>query len=216
MTEPCNPIELIAAIELGLVGELRNAAGDGRLGYLWGTLESYPDDFDDYLEAEMGMLRFPAAWAVFLGLGQGVDNDDETGWNGEATFALVVAAQNNRGETETRHGGQDEGKEPGSYRLMLDAVRILSRNELCLPLTKPIEVTGARPVARSDKMRKLGLSLIAISLKCTVPFGRYDDEGDIAEFLRFHADWDVPPIGNVVAPLPAADPDAEDMVELPQ
>jgi hypothetical protein len=34
------------------------------------------------------------------------------------------------------------------------------------------------------------------------------------DFKTFHADWDVPPHGNVTAPLPAGDPDAEDTIDL--
>lgn len=35
-------------------------------------------------------------------------------------------------------------------------------------------------------------------------------------FATFHADWDIPVLGNVAAPLPAAENDAEDTVTLPQ
>ncbi len=41
------------------------------------------------------------------------------------------------------------------------------------------------------------------------------DIGDLAaaDFNAFHADWDVPPHGDVAAPLPAADSDAEDLIQ---
>lgn len=215
---------MIGAVENAIIAALKAAADGGTLGYAWGTLETYPEDFDSYLKEKKGLLRFPAAWAVFLSLGDGQDDGDDAGWHGEARFALVVAAKNLRNETATRHGGS--GAEPGSYQLAIDATRILSRNALKaqldpadagLPgLVSAITVTGMRLVALTPEMRTQGLSLMAVELRCRIPFGNFDGEGTPGAFRIFHADWDIPPIGDVTAPLPASTPDAEDLVELPQ
>ena len=207
---------MIAAIEIGITETLAAAATAGTLGYAWRTLDSYPDDFDQYLKLK-GELRTPAAWAVFLGLDQGEDHqDDDAGWTGVGRFALVVAAKNLRNETATRHGGPAGDAEPGSYQLAEDAVRVLSRSDLGLALVKPVEIRGMRLVARSAELRSQGLSLMAIELGCTLALGNFDGQGNPGQFAEFHADWDVPPLGNVEAPLPADYPDAEDLLELPQ
>lgn len=206
---------MIAAAEIAITDALQASAQAGTLGYAWRTLESYPEDFDAYLKLK-GTLRVPAAWAVFLGLSGGQNNnDDSAGWNGDARFALVVAAQNLRNETATRHGGPDAAAEPGSYQLAEDAVRVLDGQDFDM-LVEPLSATGMRLVARTPEMRTQGLSLMAIEFKCRMAFGQFANAGNPGNFATFHADWDVPPIGNVTTPLPAAAPDAEDMIELPQ
>lgn len=208
---------MIAAIENAMLAALQAQAGSGTLGYVWRELESYPDDFDEYLKLK-GQLRTPAAWAVFLSLDQCRDEGDAAeGVIGTARFALVVAAKNLRNETATRHGGIDQASEPGSYQLAEDAMRILSRSDLGLKLLRPLTIGGARLVARTPEIRTQGLSLMAIELSCDVALGALPTpEGALADFAQLHVDWDVPAIGNVTAPLPAAEADAEDLVEIPQ
>lgn len=206
---------MIGAIENAIVAQLKAAADAGALGYEWRTLETYPDDFDTYLKDKVA-LRTPAAWAVFLGLGDGYDDGDGAGWHGVARFALVVASQSLRNETATRHGGATPADEPGSYQLAEDATRILSRNDLGLDLVQPVTVTGMRLVARSAEMRTHKLSLMALELRCTMPIGLFVGEGNEGDFTQLHVDWDVPSLGNVEPPLPAAIHDAEDLIEVPQ
>lgn len=211
---------MIGAVENAIIGVLRDAGEAGTLGYRYATLETYPDDFDQYLK-DKGQLRTPAAWAVFLGLGQGSDGGDGDGPRFEARFALVVAAQNLRNETATRHGGPDPVAEPGSYQLAEDAARLLSRNLLGLNLVTPLTIGGMRLVARSAEPRTHKLSLMAIECSCVLALGQIIDLEALDPFTAFHADWDVPALGNVElaaeAPfLPAASPDAEDLLELPQ
>lgn len=202
---------MIAAIENAIGAALLAAGTSGQLGYRYATIETYPDDFDAYLKDKKGALRWPAAWAVFLGLSEGGDDGGE--WHGDARFALVVAAQNLRNETASRQG-DPVGAKPGSYQLAEDAVRVLHRNEVGLPLLRPIVVTGMRLVARTQEIRTQNLSLMALELRCTIPIGGFDVE--LGDFATLHVDWDVPPHGNVAAPLPAAEHDAEDLIVLPQ
>lgn len=205
---------MIAAIENAIGAALVAAGSGGQLGYRYATVDTYPDDFDAYLKDKKGALRFPAAWAVFLGLSDG--EDDAAGeWNGEARFALVVAAQNLRNETASRQGDPVSPEAvPGSYQLAEDAVRVLQRNDLSLPLLRPIVATGMRLVARTPEIRSQNLSLMAVELRCTMPIGAFAAEP--GDFAQLHVDWDVPPLGNVVPPLPAAEHDAEDLIEVPQ
>jgi phage gp37-like protein len=201
---------MIAAIELAILQVLRGAGSEeGPLGYRYVTLATFPDEFDEYLKS-VPNLRTPAGWIVFLGLDDASDDGDETGLAARLRFALVVAAQNQRNEQETRHG---KDAMIGSYQLATDAMRLLSRNDLGLDLIEPITVRGARLVSRSEQMRAQKLSMVAIELACRVPIGALDEV--LGEFRTFHADWDVPAFGNVAAPLPSAQHDAEDQVELP-
>lgn len=202
---------MIAATENAIIDALRVAGQPGGpLGYSYSTLETYPDEFEAYL-AEKGTLRTPAAWAVFLGMTDGADDGDDTGWNGKARFALVVAAHNLRNEEDTRHG---DGAVPGSYQLAIDAIRLLSRNDLDLDLVEPVTIKGARLVAITPQMKRQRLSLIAIELECRLSLGSF--AADPLDFLSLHVDWDVPPLGNVAPPLPAQSHDAEDLIEVPQ
>jgi hypothetical protein len=105
-----------------------------------------------------------------------------------------VAAQNLRNETATRHGGVGSA-EPNSYQLAIDTVRLLSDNDLGLPLVHRA-ITGARLVSRTAAMVKQGMSLMAIELRCTIPLDKFMT-GDIGDFARMHVDWDIPPHGNV-------------------
>lgn len=202
---------MIAAIELALLQQLTSAAEAGVLGYRYASTDTFPDEFEEYLKATPN-LRTPAAWSAFLGMAEGQDVNDENGLTATGNFVLVVAASNLRNEQQTRHG---DGTGPGSYQLMEDAIRLLSGNWLDpLPLVRPVEVTGARPVARTSQMKEQKLSMMAITLRCRMPIGSFD--ADLGEFRTLHADWDVPLHGNVEAPLPAEVHDAEDLIEVPQ
>lgn len=206
---------MIEQVENAIIAALKEASDAGKIAYIWRTLDSYPDDFDAYLK-EKKQLRMPAAWSVFLALSSGENSDDDDGWTGEASFALVVADQNRRGETETRHGGPDRVTEPGVYLLTEDAIRVLDGSNLGGLLARAIVVKGARPISRTAEMRTQGMALVAIELNCKIALGQFADLGNMGDFAKFHADWDLPPVAEVTGPLPIADPDAEDLVELPQ
>lgn len=204
---------MIAAIELALLEQLRamGGTGPGTFGYTYQVLETFPDEFEEYL-VSVRNLRTPAAWASWLGFSEGEDQGGDDGLTAVCRFVLVVAASNLRNEQDSRHG---DGAVPGSFQLVEDAVRVLSENWLNpLTLVRPVSIRSARPIARSAQMKTQKLSLIAIELECTASFGTFDAE--LGDFRTLHADWDVPPHGNVVPPLPAENPDAEDLIQVPQ
>lgn len=209
---------MIGAIENAIIGALRARSEAGELGYKYRLLDTYPDDFDQYFTDKKGLIRAPAAWCTFLALDDCQDFGDGQGVQGIGRFALVLAAQNLRNETATRHGGPDGQSEPGSYQLVEDALRILSDNWLAdeptVRLIRSISVAGVRLVQRTEMMAKNNLSLMAVELRCTFPMGRFSAEAD--GFEQLHVDWDVPPIGNVIPPLPAARADARDDIAVPQ
>lgn len=201
---------MIAAIELAILAALNEAGENGVLGYNYVVRDTFPDEFEEYL-AEARNLRTPAAWVAWLGADQFEDSDDDTGPTARLRFALVVGEQNLRNEQDTRHG---DGAKPGSYQLAIDAIRLLSGSDIGLNLTSSIEVGGMRLVNRTAAMKRQKLSLIAIELSCRAPFGGFVP-GNLGTFGTLHVDWDVPPHGNVAPPLPAAEADASDLIELP-
>jgi phage gp37-like protein len=202
---------MIAATELALVAVLVDAGEADLLGYRFRTWDTFPDQFEEYLR-EHPNLRTPACWATYLGIVSGEDQGDDLGMQARTRFAVVVAAQNQRNEEDSRHG---DGVEPGSYQLMVDAIRLLSRNMLTedLGLVEPVLVRSARPVARTRAMQDQRLSMMAIELELVLPIGSFAD--DASDFNSLHVDWDVPPFGNVQPPLPADTNDAEDLMEIP-
>lgn len=201
---------MIAAAEKALVDAVADAGQAGILGYRYETRDTFPDQFEEYLASNPN-LRTPGIWATFLGIVEGVDDGDERGFNARARFALVVAAENKRNEQDTRHG---DGAVPGSYQLMVDAIRILSRSMLTaeLDLMEPVQIRSARPIARTEQMKRQGLAMVAIELELVVPLSVLVEEP--VEFQRLGVDWDIPPFGNVAPPLPAVDPDAADLIEV--
>lgn len=201
---------MIAATELSLVQQLLDAGEAGVLGYRYETHDTFPDQFEEYLRTSRN-LRTPAVWATFLGLVEGSDDGDDLGFQARARFALVVAGANLRNEQDSRHG---DGAVPGSYQLMVDAIRVLSRSMLApaLDLIEPVRIRSARPIARTDEMKRKGLSMQAIELELVLPMGEFAVDPD--QFDTLHVDWDIPAFGNVEPPLPAADPDAADTIVL--
>lgn len=201
---------MIATIEISLVQVMLDAAEEGVLGYQYRTHDTFPDQFEEYLRANPN-LRTPALWSTFLGMVEGVDDGDANGFNARLRFALVVAAENLRNEQDSRHG---DGAQPGSYQLMVDAIRVLSRSMLypALDLMEPVRIRSARPIARTEQMKRQNLSMMAIELELVAPLGVFTD--DPADLDTLHVDWDIPAFGNVTPPLPAANPDAADTMQL--
>lgn len=201
---------MIAATELALVQALLDAAEEGVLGYQYLTHDTFPDQFEEYLDKNRN-LRTPAVWATFLGIVEGVDDGDANGYNARARFALVVAAANLRNEEDSRHG---DGAVPGSYQLMVDAIRVLSRSMLApeLDLMEPVRIRSARPVARTEQMKRQNLSMMAIELELVLPLSVFAEAP--VDLNTLHVDWDIPAFGNAHPPLPAADPDAADTMAI--
>lgn len=200
---------MIAAIENAVLQLLRDASDDNRLGYAFRTLETYPDEWDEYLK-EKGKLRCPGAWCVFLGLVSMELSDDGVTY-GMGRFATVLAAENLRNEQATRHGG---GGAPGSYQLGFDAIGLLAGNDLGLEIGR-IMPRRLALVGRTAETRKQHLSMIALEWETRVPIAELIADGALADFEIFHANWDVPPFGGIGPDLPDDEPaDATDTVTL--
>ena len=201
---------MIAAIENAVLQLLRQAGEQGRLGYRFVTLETYPDEWDAYLKDKV-KLRCPGAWCVFLGV-VGMELSDDGVTYGLARFATVLAAESLRNEQATRHG---LGNKPGSYQLGWDAIGLLAGNSLDVADMGHIVPRRLALVGRTAETRKQGISLIAFEWEARVPIVQLVADGELADFETFHANWDVPPFGGIGPGLPDDEPaDATDTVIL--
>lgn len=215
---------MIAQIELAMIAALKAAGDSGVLGYKWRTLETYPDEWDAYLKEKVNWAA-PAAWAVFAGA-RNVDLTGTAVLVDGAQFGLVVAAENLRNETMTRHGGPIPA-EPGSYQLAMDALAILSGNSLGLNIRAlmPRSLHLVRPF---DALKERKVSMMALTFETAFEVTPIPDVENLDDFATLHLDWDVPPFGRVDGdldtpgvqlPAPADGPgsaDASDHLSLPQ
>ncbi len=206
-----------AAIENAILARLKAAGEADVLGYLFRTLDTYPTDFDTYLkEKVLGDRAYPAAWVVFGGWRAPTDDG---ALQAPAVFMVVVAAQNLRNEQARRHGAG--AAEVGSYQLMLDVSGLLHGQHLGLDIGA-LQLGPCRSVRPTATIMERQLSLYALEFTTLMPIevARFPAAA-LDDFSTFHADWDVPPIGNVATDLPApaegeGAADAADTVELPQ
>lgn len=207
---------MIAAVENAILARLKALSDADVLGYQWKTLESSPDDWATLFTEKVSSIRTPAAWTAFAGWDATAIEDSGQIRIDNARFVIVLASRNLRNETEARHGSAVG--EPGSYQLMLDAVSALRFNDLGLSIN-PLRIGAAREVARTEAMRRNGLSVFALDISTDIwlaPAEAGVDDGDTpSDFLRLHADWDIRPFGGVGPDLPdEANADASDLVTL--
>jgi phage gp37-like protein len=183
---------MIAAIELGILARLKAVSDSDALGYKYRTLETYPEDWDEYLK-DKDAINAPAAWAVFAGA-RAIEGTS-TSPIMRLTFGVVFMAENMRNETATRHGGPVSG-EPGSYQLAEDGFLILVGSDLGLPIGA-FDFQSIRLVSRFPALNERKVSMVAIELTTDVQASVETPGDELPPFELFHANWDIPPHGNV-------------------
>lgn len=201
---------MIAAFENAVLKRLRDAGlGEPKavLPYKWGALESYPENWDLYLK-DKGVIKTPAAWVVFGGWRQPVTRADGI-VQAPATFMLVIAAENLRNETAQRHGGVGP-KEPGSYQLMLDAVRLLSGHQLVDQAGAELDVSritigASRSIRPTQALIERKWSMFAVELNADLYIDPAFAAGEPDDFAAFHVNWDAAPFADRPDSLPADD-----------
>jgi phage gp37-like protein len=193
---------MIAEIELRALARLKQVADAGGVPWRWRTHDSLPVDWDEYLASD-AVISCPAVWIVFAGWSVPEEQVDDVAV--QATFAIVVADENNRQDDPAarRHGGHDPAKEPGAYRLLLGAVASLHGQTFGLDLLRPLRVGPARPVVPTARTRTRRLSIFAAEMTCLMPIAAAID-GDLSpeELQVLHANWDIPALDDP-APIDA-------------
>lgn len=199
---------MISTIENAMIARIQAAmdAPEGTgLGYRLKKLATYGGEFSDGIDR---IVRdFPAVLIAFNGA-QLVKEFSHSG-KFKATFGVMVAAASLRNEKSARHGGIGA---VGSYQLITDVLALLSWQRLGLSIT-PLAPRTIQPLM-NDKAGNQLASVYAIDFETTfdlVPV----DSATLDDFATFHADWDIPPHGNVTRPLPAEEADARTTVHLP-
>lgn len=219
---------MIAQVELAILAALRAAGESGVLGYKWQTLETYPEEWDRYLKDKRDW-RAPGAWVVFAGADSSFVTSTGSVRLEGARFGLVVAAENKRNETATRHGGPGAAAvaEPGSYQLILDAIAILAGSTLNIDIDA-LEPGAIRSVRPFEALKERNVSMFATMFVTAFEFTSLPSGEGLDDFNTLHLDWDVPPFGGIDGdpdqggiqlPAPAAGPgsaDATDHLTLPQ
>lgn len=206
---------MIGAIENGILARLQAASDAGALGYTFATLDTYPEDWDQYFR-DKGPIRAPAAWVVFAGA-KALDDPQM-----RLSFGVVFMAENARNETATRQGGPVVA-EPGSYQLVEDGMVLLVNSDLDLQIGR-LQFQSIRVVSRLPALIERKVSMMALELTTDVAVGTDDLGDELNPFELFHINWDIPPHGNVDADpaeagvqIPAdATADATDDVHLEQ
>jgi phage gp37-like protein len=190
---------MIAAIENAILARLKAAADAGVLGYAWKTLETYPEEWDQYLK-DKSILRPPAAWVTFAGWRR--IESDLFRPRLRLQFGVVVMAENQRNETATRHGGPVSA-EPGSYQLAEDVCGLLAGQDLGLDMNA-LAIGDLHFVSRLAALKERKVSMLALELSTEVAAELVEfPTDDLGDFETFHVNWDVPPFGGIdAAPCP--------------
>lgn len=206
---------MIGQIEDGIIARIKWAVENSILGY---HVEAMSFGTDLATGIERAVKRFPAVAAVYTGAT--LIKEASTSAKYRHTWNVMCCAQNLRNEKDTRRG---DGARPGSYQMAEDVARLLlgfavkseveegvAAEQLCAPFT----VTGIRPVLNDVVGANQLASIYSVDVATTAAFDHLGESiTDIFETL--HANWDVPPHGNVSTTLPADDTaDATDHVTL--
>lgn len=192
---------MIGAIEQAMIDAVKAASDAGTLGYRLRQVESLGDELDGQLAAVV--KNFPAVWFTFAGEPRPTQEPDGR-WLHEPVFVAVVGVANRRNERSRRHGTDGDA---GSYQILEDVRALLAGQQLGLAI-RPIEPGAVRSLQQGK-----GASIYAHELH-TAYWSAEGEPAVLGSFETFHADWDVPAHGNVTAPLPAAAPDASDILTL--
>lgn len=188
---------MIGAIENAMLGRLKAAADAEVLGYRYGSLETYPVDWDDLLKETRGELVPPAAWVIFGGWSRSSSTGKAIRL--PAMFGVVVMAENKRNESTRRHGDPVNPLIPGSYQMALDVVALLNGEDFGLDIDT-LQVGACRLVRPPEALKQRKVSMYFIEFYTAfAPGDRSEAIPNLGDFETFHANWDIPAFGNVDA-----------------
>ncbi|MCF8491360.1 MAG: DUF1834 family protein [Rhodospirillum sp.] len=193
----------IDTVEQAILDRLTAAAGPaGPWGYTVPTIDSYGSELEGGPETALARGAAPAIWVVF----GGEEGPDRQGFR-RLRYSIVILARNYRNERASRRG---DGTNPGTYQLLKDVRGVLANDGLGGLLARPLAHLRSRSLVSGKAVK-----VYAFDVEAKIDDqARYITEA-LGNFAHFHVDWDVPPIGNVQPPLPAAEADATDDVFLP-
>jgi len=188
---------MIGTIEQAIVDKLKDAA----LGYTLKDVKSYGGELE--AKASEIVKRTPAVFVTFSGEAK-PEQIASSAWRHVPRFSIICATRNRRNEKAARRGAAGD---VGTYQMVEDMRRVLLFG---LGLSDVGEVKPGRVVQIHNEKN---LSIYAIEIETSYVTELTLDETTLDNFVTLHSDWDLPPLGNVIAPLPAAENDAEDLIK---
>lgn len=201
---------IISGLEQAIIDRIIAHAGTGagKLGYAL-AVGGYGGEFDTDTDLANAAVNFPCALVLLKEIGAGVDVGQ--GQKVRLTYTVFVAAQNRRNEAARRRGAA--GK-PGSYQIAWDIRQLLKMQMLGFDDQIDGLVPGPVQSVINGKSNNRSVSVYACSFS-TIWYEDLSPVSDEAmgEFLELEVAWDVPPLGNVQPPLPAAEADARDLIK---
>lgn len=173
---------MIGKIENAVIQKIKSAD----LGYHLKLVESYKAQFDDDL-VKLVKTSAPAVWVAFTG----EDNTQNTakGMECTASFSIIILTRNVRNERSARFG--DKQGEVGTYQILQDIKALLHGSDVGLNIV-PFEHKRTVPLLNTA-VSGFFASVFALEFETSYVMAAADKTGgDLAEFLRLHADWELP------------------------
>ncbi|PCJ57852.1 MAG: hypothetical protein COA65_08900 [Rhodospirillaceae bacterium] len=199
---------MIGEIEQAIIDVIQGASDSGVLGYRFKEVASYGDQLHDANKIKQISNAYPAVWVVFAGEAKPEFGPGEK-YRHAPVFTLFICQKSRRNETASRRGA---GSKVGSYQMLKDVRALLARQTLGLDI-EPIAPGAVRSVINGSLQGK-SASVYALEIHTIYESNQPDlTAGNPGDFATFHSDWDIPPHGNVVAPLPTAEADARDDIK---
>lgn len=183
------------------------------LGYKVETVDTYGSEFSDGVER--AMRDWPAYLFVYNG-STPMAGSTQRLLKYKARWAVLCCSGSLRGEAAARKGSITGA---GSYQMLCDARRML-RNFVPLKAgtfegsAGAIEIAGDRQLLQ-DKAGQQLVSVYALDIEIPMTEETTGLPATLDDFKTFHADYDIPPHGNVQRPPPSEETaDATDNVTL--
>lgn len=152
---------MIIQIEDAMLDRIKTAASvSPGLGYKIASVTNYGGELDDDLATVV--RSFPAVWVTYAGGGKPKPvATARNKWLTPATFAVMVAARNVRGERATRRGVSVAGQviEVGAYQMLQDISLLLINQDFGLAI-KHLE-PGATRTLYNTKLNDQALAVFA-------------------------------------------------------
>ncbi|MDP7142688.1 MAG: DUF1834 family protein [Alphaproteobacteria bacterium] len=199
---------MIGTIENALIARLDRINDAGALGYNLRQIKSYSGELRSQAERAR-MKDFPAAWLAFDGADPVQDLNGFVKMRGRWTW--LVATENFRNEKASRHGA---GGDVGVYQIGTDLISIFAGKkpaeledgaEVLVAGAEAVKNMSIRPVSVDDS-RNGRLAIYAVPLTCDFQIKKTTPDVDLTNPLEvIHANWDLPPTGEVGPDLPDDD-----------
>lgn len=199
---------MIGAIEQALVNKIAAANESGAFGYKLQGVKSYHGELSGDINQIVRTL--PAAWVIFGGKTRRRAFDGATHIEWELRYSVIVGAKSLRNEASSRLGADDR---VGSYQIIDDLEGLLSGETLGLEMS-PLVPERVIAISNNKSDRDIAsIYALELSTVATINYAAFNPD-DLDDLQTIHTDWDIPPHGNVLPPLPALEADARDTLIL--